>query len=69
MGRQNEARQMFEALLTLRNDTGLLSEEYDPVKRRMLGNFPQTLTHVTMILSALNLEAEHEPMKVMRGEG
>ncbi|MDQ3264131.1 MAG: glycoside hydrolase family 15 protein [Myxococcota bacterium] len=55
MGREEEARALFERLLTLRNDVGLLSEEYDPVAGRMLGNFPQAFSHVGLINTAYNL--------------
>jgi GH15 family glucan-1,4-alpha-glucosidase len=55
MGRRAEARELFERLLSLRNDVGLLSEEYDPVARRMLGNFPQAFSHVGLINTAYNL--------------
>ena len=54
-GRQEEARRRFEYLLSLRNDVGLLAEEYDPVARRMLGNFPQAFSHLGLIASAYNL--------------
>jgi GH15 family glucan-1,4-alpha-glucosidase len=54
-GRHAEARDLFERLLQLRNDVGLLSEEYDPVQRRQTGNFPQALTHVCLINTAHNL--------------
>jgi GH15 family glucan-1,4-alpha-glucosidase len=54
-GRESEARELFERLLALRNDVGLLSEEYDPVDRRMLGNFPQAFSHVGLINTARNL--------------
>jgi GH15 family glucan-1,4-alpha-glucosidase len=46
------ARELFERLLDLRNDVGLLSEEYDPRARRMLGNFPQAFTHLAIINTA-----------------
>jgi GH15 family glucan-1,4-alpha-glucosidase len=55
MGREREARALFERLLALRNDVGLLSEEYDPIGRRMLGNFPQAFSHVGLINTASNL--------------
>ncbi|HEV2365670.1 MAG TPA: glycoside hydrolase family 15 protein [Caulobacteraceae bacterium] len=51
-GREAEARALFEHLLTLRNDLGLLAEEYDPRARRQLGNFPQAFSHVSLINSA-----------------
>lgn len=55
MGDRAKAVQLFEKLLSLRNDVGLLSEEYDPRKNRMLGNFPQALSHVGLINTARNL--------------
>jgi GH15 family glucan-1,4-alpha-glucosidase len=58
-GRREEAEAMFERLLNLRNELGLLSEEYCPHQRRLLGNFPQAFTHVGLINTARNLvEAE-----------
>jgi len=54
-GRYDEAREMFERLLSLRNDVGLLSEEYDPRDGRMLGNFPQAFSHLALINSARNM--------------
>ena len=57
-GRRDEARRRFEYLLHLRNDVGLLSEQYDPVSKRMLGNFPQAFSHLGLIDSAYNLQAE-----------
>jgi GH15 family glucan-1,4-alpha-glucosidase len=51
-GRKKEAHELFERLLVLRNDLGLLSEEYDPVAKRQLGNFPQAFTHVALVNSA-----------------
>jgi GH15 family glucan-1,4-alpha-glucosidase len=55
MGRRAEAIELFEKLRSLRNDVGLLSEEYDPVAGHMLGNFPQAFSHVGLIITALNL--------------
>jgi GH15 family glucan-1,4-alpha-glucosidase len=57
VGRQPEARELFEHLLGLRNDVGLLAEEYDPRAGRQLGNFPQAFSHVALIDSAYNLSA------------
>jgi GH15 family glucan-1,4-alpha-glucosidase len=60
IGEPDEARELFDKLLGLRNDVGLLSEEYDPVGRRQVGNTPQAFSHVPLIQAALNL-AGHEP--------
>ncbi len=57
LGRRKEARAMFERLLSLRNDLGLLSEEYDPVAKRLVGNFPQAFSHVSLVNSAYNLSS------------
>nr|WP_260228549.1 glycoside hydrolase family 15 protein [Streptomyces sp. Je 1-79]MCT4354970.1 glycoside hydrolase family 15 protein [Streptomyces sp. Je 1-79] len=57
-GRKDEARELFERLLTLRNDVGLLAEEYDPVAKRQLGNFPQAFSHVGLVGTALALPWE-----------
>ena len=54
-GRVTEARELFERLLSLRNDVGLLAEEYDPVAKRQLGNFPQAFTHLALVATALVL--------------
>jgi GH15 family glucan-1,4-alpha-glucosidase len=54
-GRRDEATALFERLLALRNDLGLLSEEYDPAAKRMLGNFPQAFTHLELINAAFAL--------------
>jgi GH15 family glucan-1,4-alpha-glucosidase len=53
--RHAEARALFERLLSLRNDVGLLAEEYDPHSRRQVGNFPQAFSHLALIGTALNL--------------
>ena len=58
--RDDEARALFERLLGLRNDVGLLSEEYDPKEHRQLGNFPQAFSHLALINSAHNLSADVE---------
>jgi GH15 family glucan-1,4-alpha-glucosidase len=54
-GRDEEARALFERLLSLRNDVGLLAEEYDPSGRRQLGNFPQAFSHLALVNTACNL--------------
>ena len=53
--RDEDAVRMFERLLDIRNDVGLLSEEYDPVAKRLLGNFPQAFSHVGLVNTAFNL--------------
>ncbi|HYD39208.1 MAG TPA: glycoside hydrolase family 15 protein [Anaeromyxobacter sp.] len=54
-GRVDEARALFERLLALRNDVGLLAEEYDPAAGRLLGNFPQAFSHIGVVNTAFNL--------------
>jgi GH15 family glucan-1,4-alpha-glucosidase len=66
-GRHAEAQSLFERLLALRNDVGLLAEEYDPRARRMLGNFPQAFSHVALVNTALNLTRMAGPAE-QRGE-
>lgn len=66
-GRLHEARTLFERLLTLRNDVGLLAEEFEPVHKRLLGNFPQAFSHVGLANTALNLSRGLSPAK-QRGE-
>ena len=62
-GRREEAQALFERLLALRNDVGLLAEEYDPRAQRQLGNFPQAFSHLALIGTALNLSpAEAKPV-------
>jgi GH15 family glucan-1,4-alpha-glucosidase len=69
-GRRKEAEALFERLLALRNELGLLAEEYDTRARRMLGNFPQALTHMALIHTASLLSIpEHEARRASaRGE-
>ncbi|MFF7201201.1 glycoside hydrolase family 15 protein [Streptomyces sp. NPDC008141] len=59
-GREKEARELFERLLSLRNDVGLLAEEYDPVSERQLGNFPQAFSHIALVHTALALSADED---------
>jgi GH15 family glucan-1,4-alpha-glucosidase len=54
-GQQRDAIELFERLLLLRNDVGLLSEEWDPAARRQLGNTPQAFSHFALVISALQL--------------
>jgi GH15 family glucan-1,4-alpha-glucosidase len=56
-GRRDEAELLFERLVGLCNDVGLLAEEYDPARRRLVGNFPQAFSHVGLVNSAFNLAA------------
>jgi GH15 family glucan-1,4-alpha-glucosidase len=57
-GRKREAVELFERLLELRNDVGLLSEEWDPVTKRQLGNTPQAFSHFPLVMSALQLHQD-----------
>jgi GH15 family glucan-1,4-alpha-glucosidase len=59
-GRHEEALELFERLLALRNDVGLLSEEYDPRYGRLVGNMPQAFSHVPLVQTALNLSGHAE---------
>ena len=60
-GRHDDARALFEHLLSLRNDLGLLSEEYDPADKRQLGNFPQAFSHLALINTALRFARLADP--------
>lgn len=66
IGRRDDAIALFERLLALRNDLGLLAEEYDPVAKRQLGNFPQAFSHTAIINTAAHL-AELETASAARG--
>ncbi len=63
IGRKQQAREFFGKLVALSNDVGLLSEEYDPVGRRMLGNFPQALSHIALAHTAFILSDLWQPSK------
>lgn len=69
-GRRNEAEALFERLLALGNDLGLFAEEYDPRAKRMLGNFPQALTHMALVNTARLLSMSEKNLKdaTARGE-
>jgi GH15 family glucan-1,4-alpha-glucosidase len=62
-GREDEAKTLFETLLRLQNDVGLLSEEYDPRVARLVGNFPQGFSHLSIINTALGLRSERHAKK------
>jgi GH15 family glucan-1,4-alpha-glucosidase len=66
-GRRDEGRRLFDRLLGLRNDVGLLAEQYDPRARRQLGNFPQALSHIALINSASNLSGGLRPAEHRAG--
>jgi GH15 family glucan-1,4-alpha-glucosidase len=68
LGRHDDAIKLFERLLTLPNDLGLLSEEYDPKAKRLVGNFPQAFSHLTLVNSACNLSRTKRPID-QRAEG
>lgn len=68
IGRKEDAKAMFERLLALRNDVGLLSEEYDPIGKRMVGNFPQALSHIALIHSAFAMSGLWTPMGNAKAE-
>ena len=65
-GRERDARALFERLLELRNDVGLLAEEYDPHAQRHLGNFPQALSHIPLVNTAYNLWGVRSPARHRR---
>jgi len=67
-GRADEAQRLFERLLKLRNDVGLLSEEYDVAARRLVGNFPQAFSHIALVNSAYNLVRSSKPAEQRAGE-
>ncbi len=63
MNRHADARRLFERLLSLRNDVGLLSEEYDVVRQRLVGNFPQAFSHIALVNTAYNLTQVQKPVE------
>jgi GH15 family glucan-1,4-alpha-glucosidase len=60
-GRVDRAREILESMLDLRNDVGLLAEEYDPVNKRMLGNFPQAFSHIGLVNAASDCDLKRTP--------
>jgi GH15 family glucan-1,4-alpha-glucosidase len=67
VGRTDNARRLFERLLALRNDVGLLAEEYDPGARRLVGNFPQAFSHIALVTTAHNLSRATKPAQQRAG--
>jgi GH15 family glucan-1,4-alpha-glucosidase len=67
MGRVDEARALYTELIGLANDVGLLSEEYDPEAQRLVGNFPQAMTHVALVNTAANLTGRISPARSRSG--
>ncbi len=67
LGRLDEARVLFERLLSLRNDLGLLSEEYDTYRHRLVGNFPQAFSHISLVNTAHNLARATKPVEQRAG--
>jgi GH15 family glucan-1,4-alpha-glucosidase len=68
LGREKEARALFERLTGLANDVGLLSEEYDPTARRLVGNFPQAFSHVALVNTAENIARAARPARQRGGD-
>jgi GH15 family glucan-1,4-alpha-glucosidase len=62
-GREDEARRLFERLLSLSNDLGLLAEEYDVARGRQVGNFPQAFSHLALIVAARDISSVHEGLE------
>jgi GH15 family glucan-1,4-alpha-glucosidase len=67
LGRYDDARALFDRLLSLRNDVGLLAEQYDSRAKRIVGNFPQVLSHVALINTAHNLSMHEKPAEQRSG--
>ena len=68
IGRLDDAEKLFKRLLSIRNDLGLLAEEYEPGERRLQGNFPQAFSHVALINTAFNLTRLEKPQE-QRADG
>lgn len=67
LGRRDDAERLFNRLLALRNDVGLLSEEYDPHAKRLVGNFPQAFSHIALVNTAHNLYHPRRPAEQRSG--
>ena len=67
VGRRADAVRLFERLLSLRNDLGLLSEQYEPRTRRLVGNFPQAFSHFALVNSASNLAHRQQTRRTAFG--
>ena len=69
LGRQDDAARLCERLMGLRNDVGLLSEQYEPSANRLVGNFPQAFSHVSLINTARNVSRAGGPAQRRAGGG
>jgi GH15 family glucan-1,4-alpha-glucosidase len=67
LGRRDDAQRLYDRLLALRNDVGLLAEQYDPRARRQVGNFPQALSHIALVNSACNLSQAGRSARLRAG--
>jgi GH15 family glucan-1,4-alpha-glucosidase len=67
LGRTHDARRLFRRLSGLCNDVGLLAEEYDPRAKRLVGNFPQALSHIALVNTAHNLALAENPLEQRAG--
>ena len=67
LGRRADATRLLDRLLSLRNDVGLLSEEYDAAGSRLVGNFPQALSHIALVNSVHNLMEPKKPTEQRSG--
>jgi GH15 family glucan-1,4-alpha-glucosidase len=68
IGRNTDAKALFERLLSLCNGVGLLSEEYDVARRRLVGNFPQAFSHIALVSTAYNLTHRDKPSERRGGK-
>ncbi|HET7504911.1 MAG TPA: glycoside hydrolase family 15 protein, partial [Kofleriaceae bacterium] len=68
IGRFDDARQLFDRLLTLRNDVGLLAEQYDVRAHRLVGNFPQAFSHIALVTTCNNLMRASKPATQRSGQ-